>query len=164
MNVIDEKQQLLLKNFYRQEKIWAADHYLFNVVSGIVLFPAMILFIMPFQIWEGDYQVLGIVSLIELMGMELYIRQYCEFRQDGERKSVCEIIRYVPVSHRQLALYILKKLLKLCLYLTGAAVVCQVVFALAFLDTFSVSNLLVPILCCLVLPMVLIGSRFLWRK
>lgn len=71
---------------------------------------------------------------------------------------------YVPVSHRQLALYILKKLLKLCLYLTGAAVVCQVVFALAFLDTFSVSNLLIPILCCLVLPMVLMGSRFLWRK
>lgn len=158
MNAMDEKQQLLLKDFYSQEKIWAADYYLYDVVAGILLFPAMILLIMPFQIWEGDYQVLGIVFFIELMGMELHVKQYCEFREAGERKSVYEIIRYAPVSHRQFARYILKKLLKLCLGLTGAAAFCQVVFALAFLDTFSVGNLLIPVLCCLVLPMVFIGS------
>lgn len=163
MNMFDEKQQLLLKDFYKQEKIWGSDYYLFGFVAGILLFPAMILLIMPFQIWEGDYQVLGTSLLIELMAMEMYVRQYCEFREDGKRKSVCEIIRYMPVSRRQFALYVLRKLLKLCLCLTGAAVICQLVFALAFMDTFSAGNLLIPILCCLVLPMVLTGSSFLWR-
>lgn len=164
MRAIDEKQQLLLKEFYHQEKIWGTDYYLCNFVAGILLFPAMLLYIMPFQIWEGDYQVLGITFFIELMGMESYIKQYCEFREDGKRKSVYEIIRYAPVSHWQFALYILKKLLKLCLCLTGAAAACQTVFAVAFLDTFSVGNLLMPIVCCLVLPMILIGSSLLLRK
>lgn len=164
MRVCNEEHQLLLKDFYGQEKIWGTDYYLFNFVAGLLLFPAMILFIMPFQIWEGDYQVPGIAFIIELMGMELYVKRYCEFREDGKRKSVYEIIRYAPVSHRQFALYILKKLLKLCLCLTGAASVCQVVFAVACLDTFSAGNLLIPVLCCLVLPMVLIGSSFLRRR
>lgn len=164
MRAIDEKQQLLLRDFYDRQKIWGTDYYLFYFVAGILLFPAMLLFIMPFQIWEGDCQVLGIVFFIELMGMELFVKRYCEFREDGKRKSVYDIIRYAPVSRRQFTLYILKKLLKLCLCLTGAAAVCQVVFAVAFMDKFSVGNLLIPVVCCLVLPMVLIGSSFLWRK
>lgn len=163
MKGIDEKQQILLKNFYAQEKIWGTDYYLFDFVAGILLFPAMILFIMPFQIWEGDYQVQGICFLIELMGLEMYVKQYCEFRDEGKRRSVRNIICYVPVSYRQFALYVLKKLLKLCLCLTGAAAACQTVFALAFLDTFSVGNLLMPLLGCMVLPMLLIGSTFLWK-
>ena len=124
----------------------------------------MILLIMPFQIWEGDYQVLGITFFTELMGLEIYVKQYCEFREDGKRKSVYKIIRYAPVSCKQFVLYALKKLLKLCLCLTGVAIVCQVVFALAFLNTFSVGNLLLPLLGCLILPMLLTGITFLWRK
>ena len=164
MKVIDEKQQLLLKEFYKQEKLWGTDNYLSGFLAGILLFPAMILLIMPFQIWEGDYQVPCIIFFTELMGLEIYVKQYCEFREDGKNKSVYKIIRYAPVFYRQFVLYALKKLLKLCLCLTSAAIVCQVVFALAFLDTFSVGNLLMPLLGCLILPMPLIGSTFLWRK
>ena len=119
---------------------------------------------MPFQIWEGDYQVPGIIFFTELMGLEIYVKQYSEFREDGKRKSIYTIIRYVPVSYKQFALYALKKQLKLCLCLASIAIVCQVVFALAFLDTFSVGNLLMPLLGCLILPMLLTGITFVWRK
>lgn len=163
MKVMDEKQQLLLKEFYKHEKLWGPDYYLSGFVAGILLFPAMILLIMPFQVWEGDYQVPCIIFFIELMGLEIYVKQYCEFREDGIRKGVYKIIRYVPVSYRQFVLYALKKQLKLCLCLTSVAIVCQVVFALAFLDTFSVGNLLMPLLVCLILPMLLTGIRYYSR-
>lgn len=164
MRGIDKGQQAMLDKFYRRQKIWGADYYLYGFAAGIVLVIAAILLIMPFQVWEGDHGMIGYCVLLELMGMELYRRQYCMLREDGKNKTVYEIIRFAPVSYRQFVFYILKKLLRLCLCLTGAAAVCQTVFALAFLDTFSVWNLLMPLLCCLVLPMLFAGGTFLGRQ
>ncbi|MDE7477080.1 MAG: hypothetical protein K2M91_03870 [Lachnospiraceae bacterium] len=165
MKAMEEKQQVLLDTFFGQEKIWWQDYYGTNIAAGIILFIGMILLIMPYQIWDNDaYQMYLHSMMLELMGMEMYLKRYAAFREDGKVKSVYETIRYLPIAHKQLVLYILKKLLKLCLCLTGAAVVCQVLFAWIFLHTFSVKNLLIPLICCLFLPMLLLGSTFLWRK
>ncbi len=152
----NKKQQLLLDEFYRREKIWGPDHYLYGFTSGIVLAITGILLIMPFQIWEGDYGMVGYCVILELMGMDFYVKQYSMLREGGENKGVYGILCFAPVSYQQFALYILKKLLRLCLCMTGAAAVCQVVFAMAFLDTVSVWNLLMPLLCCLIVPMFFI--------
>ena len=77
------------------------------------------------------------IFFTEWMGLEIYVKQYCEFREDGMRKGVYKMIRYAPVSYKQ--------------------------FALAFLDTFSVGNLLMPLLGCLILPMLLTGIRYYSR-
>lgn len=160
---IDEKQQFLLDQFYKKEKLWGADYYLSDVVSGIILSITMIMLIMPVQLWEGDVTAIGIALILELMGMECYVRRYLWLRENGVNKSVYQIVRLVPVSRRQFVWYILKKLLRLCFCLTGVSAACQVVFALAFLDTFSVWNLLAPAVCSLFLPMVLTASTLLWQ-
>lgn len=164
MRGIDNKQQFMLGEFYKREKIWWTDSYLNGFAAGIVLVITAILLIMPVQVWEGDYGMIGYCLLLELMGMGLYVRQYCVFREDGKNKNVYGILCFAPVAYRQFVLYILKKLLRLCLCMAGAAMVCQVVFALVFLDTFSVWNLLMPFLCCLVLPMLFLGCTFLRRN
>ena len=46
------------------------DHYLYGFTSGIVLAITGILLIMPFQIWEGDYGMVGYCVILELMGMD----------------------------------------------------------------------------------------------
>lgn len=158
MRGVDNRQQFMLEEFYKREKIWGADNYLCGFAAGIVLVIAAILLIMPVQVWEGDYGMIGYCLLLELMGMGLYIRQYCMFREDGKNKSVHEILCFAPVSYWQFVLYMLKRLFRLCLCMTGVAMSCQVVFALAVLDTFSVWNLLMPLLCCLVLPMLFWGA------
>lgn len=87
MRGVDNRQQFMLEEFYKREKIWGADNYLCGFAAGIVLVIAAILLIMPVQVWEGDYGMIGYCLLLELMGMGLYIRQYCMFREDGKSKS-----------------------------------------------------------------------------
>ena len=162
---MNHKQQILLDNFFENKNTWFSNGYLYKFVAGILLFIAALMYIMPYQLWEGDYKIMILIFYLELMGLEIYLTSYCHFiDEDGKIKNIYEIIRYLPVSHKQLALYRLKKLTKICLWLTGITAFCQIFFTITFLHDFSIGNLLIPVLCCLIVPEIMIGSSMFWRK
>lgn len=161
---MNEKTQILLDKFYEEEKTWWRDCYGLRIVAIIILAITMMMFILPCQIWEGDYTTLPMIILLELIGLEYDMRRYFQFREEGKIKSVYLITRYLPIARREIIIYALRKLLKRCLQLTGIALGCQIVFSLLFLHTVAPGNLLMPLLCCFLFPMVILGSTFLWRQ
>jgi len=156
--VMERKQQALLERFFREEGSWFPNYYLFYLPAVIFLGIAMMLYIFPFQLWEGEYRVVLILFFMELMGLEMYLRRYCQFQEDGKMKNICELFQYLPVSGRQFLLYRLRKLMRVCLWMAGITAACQTLSALAFLHTVSFGNLLMPLMLCLVLPMLFLGG------
>lgn len=160
---LDKGQQAVLEQFFKEEKIWYPDYWYLCFAGGLMLAPAMFLFIMPFQIWEGDYTSVLVVLVLELIGVETYLGRYVSFRAEGKIKDVYEVLRFLPVSRCQFKRYRIGKLLGLCLKLAGTAVICQTVFAGVFMHTFSVGNILMPAVCCFLVPVAIAGG-YLWRK
>lgn len=146
-------QDQLLDNFFKNKELWWPNSYGCKIASVIMLPLAMILFILPYQSWEGDYQGLFISVYLEWMGLAMYLKPYYNFMgDDGKIVRVYDIVKYLPVSYKQIILYRWKKMIKLCLRLTGIAMFCQILFSFAFLDTVSLGNILAPLLCCFILP------------
>lgn len=161
---MNKKTQILLEKFYEEEKTWWRDCYGLHIAALIILPIAMFLLILPCQIWEGDYTILPMYVMLELMGLEFDMKRYFQFRENGKIKSVYMVTRYLPIARREIIIYALRKLLKRCLQLTGISLGCQIVFSLLFLHTVAPGNLLMPFLCCFLFPMVILGSTFLWRQ
>lgn len=154
----DKRQQAALERFFAEEKIWYPDHYLLCFVGGLLFVISMILFIMPFQIWEGDYTPLLTMLCLELIGVETYLERYVSFKGEGKKRDVYEVLRFLPVSHRNIKIYRVKKLFWLCLKMAGTAAVCQMFFAGVFLHTFSPGNIGAPVLFCFLAPMAFAGG------
>jgi len=161
---MNKNAQILLEKFYEEEKTWWRDCYGLHIVAIIILAITMMMFILPCQIWEGDYTTLPMMVLLELLGLECEMKRYFQFQEDGKTKSVYMITRYLPIARREIIIYALRKLLKLCLRLTEISLGCQIVFSLLFLHTVAPGNLLMPLLCCFLFPMLILGNTFLWRQ
>lgn len=154
---MNHKQEVLLDKFFSNVELWWPNSYGNKVVSFIMLPLAIFLLILPCQMWEGDYHLIIMVFLLEFMGLEMYLKPYFVFLDDsGKIVRVDDIIRYLPVSYKQLTLYRWKKLIKLCLRLTGITMFCQVAFSFAFLHTVTWGNILMPLICTLILPVSMI--------
>lgn len=164
MVTMNKNAQILLEKFYEEEKTWWRDCYGLHIVAIIILAITMMMFILPCQIWEGDYTTLPMMVLLELLGLECEMKRYFQFQEDGKTKSVYMITRYLPIARREIIIYALRKLLKLCLRLTEISLGCQIVFSLLFLHTVAPGNLLMPLLCCFLFPMLILGNTFLWRQ
>lgn len=160
---LDKGQQAVLEQFFKEEKIWYPDYWYLCFAGGLMLAPAMFLFIMPFQIWEGDYTSVLVVLVLELIGVETYLGRYVSFRAEGKIRDVYEVLQFLPVSRRQFNRYRMGRLFRLCLKLTGTAALCQTVFAGVFMHTFSIGNILMPVLLCFLVPMVIVGG-YLFRR
>lgn len=152
---LDKGQQAVLERFFKEEKIWYPDYWYLCFAGGLMLVPAMFLFIMPFQIWEGDYTSVLVVLVLELAGLEVYLGRYVSFRAEGKIKDVYEVLQFLPLSRCQFKRYRIGKLFRLCLKLTGTAAICQTAFAGVFMHTFSIGNILMPVLLCFLVPMVI---------
>lgn len=155
----DLKQQEVLQRFFKEETTWCPEHVGYQAVAVILIGISMILGIMPYQVWvfPEDSVVCYVWIMLYLMGVTFYMQKYSNYTEGRKTKAVYDILRYLPVSHRQFQIYILKKIIKLCSCVTAAAVCCQTVFATAFMHTFSAGNVLLPIAVTFLLPVLYIG-------
>lgn len=160
---LNRVQQDLLDRFFMEEKVWYPDYYGFYVAAVICLAIAMLLFIMPYQLWESDYFAVTWGLFLETMGLEMYSRRYLQYREKEKIKSIRTVLQYLPVSGEQTALYIFRKLMKLCLCLTGGAAACQILFSLILLHRICWGNILMPVICCLIIPVLFPGVT-IWRR
>lgn len=155
----DLKQQELLRRFFKEETTWCPEHVGYQAVAVILIGISMILCVMPYQTWDfpEDSAVYSVWIMLYMMGVTYYMQKYNNYAEGRKTKAVYDILRYLPVSHRQFQIYIMKKIIKLCGCVTVAAVCCQTVFAIAFMHTFSAGNVLLPIAVTFLLPVLYIG-------
>ena len=95
---LDKGQQAVLEQFFKEEKIWYPDYWYLCFAGGLMLAPAMFLFIMPFQIWEGDYTSVLVVLVLNREAFQAVP----ETDRDGSNlpDGVCRGI-YAYVFHRK---------------------------------------------------------------
>lgn len=161
MNPRNHEKEVLLDEFFKNRETWSPNSYGYKIISVILLSLSIFILIMPYQIWEGDYISVIFLFYLELIGLETYLKPYCNFWEDnGKIVRVYDILKYLPISHRQLLGYRWKKLIKLCLRLTGITMFCQIAFSFAFLHTVSWGNILMPLLCSFVLPVSILIFLF----
>lgn len=160
---VDKKQQKLLEDFFQEETTWHAEYVGINVVAYFLMGISMMLWILPYQIWEGDYGVSVLWSMygLELLGMAYYIQKFNTYKEENRMKMLYDVLKYLPVSYGQLCIFRLKKLKKVCTWLVGITISCQTIFAIAFMHTFSIGNILIPFFGNFVLPLALWSLSFI---
>lgn len=154
----DKRQQELLQKFYQEETTWCPEHVGYQLVAGITIGISMLLGVVPYQAWElaRDPMIVLMWNILYLMGVIYYMQKYTNYAEGKKTKSVFDVLRYLPVSHRQLQIFILRKIVRLCGRLTVITICCQTIFALAFLHTFSVMNIILPVGVGLFLPVMVV--------
>lgn len=161
---IDHRQQELLRKFYQEETTWCPEHVGYQLVAAIMIGISMLLGVVPYQALELSPRILW--GVLYLTGAIYYMLKFMQYTEGRKTKSVFDILRYLPVSHRQIQIFIMRKVIRLCGRLTAVTICCQTVFALSFMHTFSVVNIILPIGVNLLLPMVYVWliTLFGWRQ
>lgn len=164
---IDHRQQELLRKFYQEETTWCPEHVGYQLVTAIMIGISMLLGVIPYQAWElsRNISTVFIWSMLYLTGAVYYVLKFMSYTEGRKTKSVFDILRYLPVSHRQVQIFIMRKAIRLYGRLTVVTICCQTVFALSFMHTFSVVNIILPVGVNLLLPMVYVWliTLFGWR-
>lgn len=148
----DKRQQELLQNFYQEETTWCPEHVGYQLVAAIMIGISMLLGVVPYQALELSPRIIW--GVLYLTGVTYYMLKFMQYTEGRKTKSVFDILRYLPVSHRQVQIFIMKKTIRLCGRLTVVTICCQTVFALSFLHTFSVVNIILPVGVNLLLPLL----------
>ena len=154
----DQRQQELLQIFYRKGTIWCPGHVTYQMLAAIMIGISMLLCVMPYQMWEfpRDTPVSFLCNMLYLTGVLYYMQRYTNYAEGRKTKSVFDILRYLPVSRGQLQIFIIKKIIRLCGCLTAVTICCQTVFAVAFMHTFSIENVFLPVRFNFLLPVSLV--------
>ncbi|MCM1499893.1 MAG: hypothetical protein NC124_15630 [Clostridium sp.] len=151
----DEKQQEIIGQFFKEWTSWCPWHVIYNLLAAIFIGISVMMWIMPFQVWDRseDLNVLMIFYGMELAGISFYEQKYLCYMEEQKEQMLYRVLRYLPVSDKQLHIFRIRKVAKLCLWLTGVIVTCQVAFAILFLHTFSVGNILIPLFGNFTIPL-----------
>lgn len=150
----DQHQQELLRKFYQEETTWCPEHVMYQLLAGITIGISMLLGVIPYQVWEfpRDTSVGFMWNMLYLMGVLYYMQKYTNYTEGRKTKSVFDVLRYLPVSRRQIQIFIIKKIFRMCGCLTVVTICCQTVFAVIFMHTFSIVNIILPVGVNLLLP------------
>jgi hypothetical protein len=100
-----------------------------------------------------------------IFGIALYMNMN-RFAFDGRGAvtNVYQYLEYLPVSHYELNIYRLKKLISLQTKVYLIAQVGQVLFGLVASGRLAWANLLLPLVCAFLLPLLVVGTYILVSK
>lgn len=161
----EEKQQKLLEDFFEEQTVWYPDHVLQKFLAWILLGISMGIWIVPYQVWAfPEHSFLFTMYGLGIMGLSFYMQRFNTYKEENKMKVVGELLKYLPVSNRQICIFRIRKMKKICIRLTGISAVCQTVFSIAFMHTFSVYNIIFPIAGGYVLPVLFCCLGFLKRS
>lgn len=160
---MDTKQQMLLEEFFKKKKTY--EDVLAQFIAVLFIVIPMVIWIMPCQIWgeDNNYKLWLMLFCLEWFGFTFYLRKFNMYIEDRQIKLIDEVIKYLPISYKELARFRLKKLAKACVWPTGISMFCQTVFAIAFLHTFSGWNILIPLIYNFIFPVLLVGSKDIFK-
>ena len=155
---MDKKQQLLLEQFFKEFTTWCPEHVGYHIIAIVLVCITMIMWIMPAQLYEGDYSILLNILGMELMALLLYQQEFAVYMEKGKERRIGEVLRYLPVSRLQLFWFKCKKLFRICAWMTGIALFCQITLSVSFLHGLIWENFAMPLVCNMLIPMVLLTA------
>ncbi len=154
---VDVKQQETLARFFEEEKTWFANNIFYKYCGFLLIGCSLIMAVFPQKAMEGDtfWSCLA-VYMLYIYGISMLCYRYAIYReQNGPVKSVSELLKYLPVSERQYRIFMFKKFLKPCFFLTLFILAAKTGISLLAYHSITVWDVLVPVIFYLLLPMIL---------
>lgn len=151
---IDKKMQEKFEQFYKEETSWFPDHV------GLTFCGLMILGIT--LIWwglagpdadaePGEWKVTLAMGAMDGLGFTMLRQRYLTYNE-GKQKSILALLGCAPVTKGQLLLFVWKKQFFHMRWMFFTALVIQLFFGIVVFRDFSVWNVLIPLIGCVILP------------
>ena len=136
---------------------WNPDRWSFTFLAYLLCSIAEIAFILPAQMWNDDYFMDLVMSVVFLIGSEMYVRRYEFYKEFDKNCSIYKVLQYMPVEKKQIWKFEAKKLLDFCSKFLLVAIIAQIIFALTFYRQISImNNIFMPFVILIVIPYVLV--------
>lgn len=136
---------------------WNPDRWSFTFLAYLLCSIAEIAFILPAQMWNDDYFVDLVMSVVFLIGAEMYVRRYEFYKEFDKNCSIYKVLQYMPVEKKQIWKFEAKKLLAFCSKFLLPAIIAQIIFALTFYSQISIiKNILIPFISLIAMPYILL--------
>lgn len=151
-------QENKLNAFYKEYLKKAEDEKLAsNLITGIMLFCGIFVFLIPWQSIEAEGNEVGIWVWIMIMAVTFYTQRY-RFCNEGKKQiKLSEKMRFFPISKKEIKKFHMRKIIQFCSVICCTCVVGQVIFALLFYHSLTWGNLLYPLYLTFLIPVALHG-------
>jgi hypothetical protein len=156
----DERQQAALERFFKEETTWFPEHVAANMVMCILGGVSIILLLFPTGGLDGREDIVPMV-LIPIMLYNGGLAAYGSKFTGAGQVRLWEILRYLPVTRVQLALFKMRRVWRICLPLTAVILVFRNLFSIAFYHGLSLYDFIIPLAGMLLLPMLLCLPDFI---
>jgi predicted membrane channel-forming protein YqfA (hemolysin III family) len=150
----DGRQQAALERFFKEETTWFPEHVAANLVMCILVGVSIILLFFPTFGMDGREDIVPMV-LVPVMLYNFGMVTYGSKFTGAGSGRMWELLRYLPVTRAQIALFKMRKVWRICLPLTAVILVFRNLFSIAFYHGLSVYDFLIPLAGMLLLPMLL---------
>lgn len=151
--MISKSREQMLNHFFKEFFTWKADNIGMWILAGVLEVICVIAMCIPIQDKPADGLVL-LVTLLAVQGVSFYINPYIFYLNEGKRTRIYPLINYLPVSRKELRIFQLKKATLFCVKMFLIFLVGQMMFALICFHEIGWGNLIYPLICGLVAPMI----------
>ena len=162
MKKIDYDQQDKLEAFFKEQETWFPNYVLNKFLGIFFIGMSLILILFPYYSFEGDKSFIKCLVMMYAMynyGIYFLVAKYTTYVEQGKnRRSIMELVKYLPVEKIQLTYFKGRKIFKPCIFLTAAIVCLHIIISFGCYGTVSVWDILLPVVFCFLFPM----SNILW--
>ena len=157
MHLEDRRQQELLEKFYQEETTYFPNHVLWQFFSIFFIILSVIPNVIPFRESEGGFVMTTYGYAFFAFGISFRLWRYGSYMETGNvRRSILHLLKYAPVERRQLALFCLRKIWKLCLVYTVAIIAARCGICQLTHQGMMVWDVAGPVLFSFVMPLLLV--------
>lgn len=149
----EKRQENILEDFFQETKSYNMSVEL-GFVVGFFEFIAGAMICLPYQDMANIAWGAGVLAL---EGGSFYMQGFLMTSENGKQHAVCEKMKYLPVSIRNLRRWCFKKLVEFCGKGTLVFLGLQLFFSLVCYHELTLGNFLYPLLAGFVVP-VIIGA------
>jgi hypothetical protein len=154
----DQRQQAALERFFKEETTWFPEHVTANFVMYILVGISLILLVFPTRAMDGRDDFMSMVVfplMIYNLGVQVFASKFEGYKDEtNQRRSMLELLKYLPVQREQLCLFCIRKMWRICLPLTLVAIVLRSVFSIGFYHRMSLLDFIIPLAGTLLAPIL----------
>lgn len=152
----DKKQQELIEKFMSTIEVWN-DQKWANAIGGYFMVGIVFfIFLIPFQIWEMQYDSVAMLAGLYCCGIWIYMKMYNTYKDEDVVYNLYNIIKYMPIDKAQIEYYKFKKMLRFCIKYAACILTTQVLSAAFFFHEVSIiDNVLIPAAVTFVAPVLI---------
>ena len=149
------------ENYFEKSKIKGGYKW-----TGIIFIAILVILMwFPYQSYGNEGLIKSIGVIWGVLGSLFYMNMYrFAFNGRGAVTNVYQYLEYLPISHKELKIYRLKKLVSLQTKVYLIAQAGQVLFGLLAYHQVTLGNLLFPLIFAFLAPLLIVGISILVSK